>query len=64
MLFLDGKMAIIEFASIKDAIEAMRLFNAGLIYGYRNCSVQWLRDSCDKPAMKQSWCSCTTCVSF
>ena len=62
ILFSDGKMAIIEFASIKDAIEARRLFEAGLVHGYQSCSVQWLRDPCDKPAIKQPWCNCASCA--
>ncbi|KAI9777166.1 MAG: hypothetical protein M1839_009009 [Geoglossum umbratile] len=58
----DGKMAIIQFASIKDAIEAKRLFEAGLVHGYEGCSVQWLKDPCDKPAIGQPWCNCNSCA--
>ncbi|KAI9807437.1 MAG: hypothetical protein M1833_000182 [Piccolia ochrophora] len=58
----EGNTAIIEFLSIKAAVDAMAAFKAGKIAGYANKNVVFLRDSCDRPPVQSSYCGCASCA--
>lgn len=56
-----GRMAIIEFPSIKDAIEARKDFLDGLIMGYENASPAFGLDPAGNPDVLREYCSCKGC---
>lgn len=56
-----GCAAIVGFASIRDAFEAMTMFRDGRVPGYGDKKVSWLRDPCDKSAAKLQDCECLHC---
>ena len=57
----DGNMGIVEFTSIRDAVEVMERFKAGAIAGYRECEVEYLADSCERAPTKMPYCDCLSC---
>ena len=57
----DGNMGIIEFASIKDAMEVRERFIAKSVSDYAHCSVEWLQDPCDRRPGRQPYCDCLKC---
>ena len=59
----EGNAAIVEFASIKDAVEAMVKFKKGRIAGYEGSQASWLSDPCDKPNKYGQFdgCWCRNC---
>lgn len=60
----DGRQAIVEFISIKDAIESRQALLNGEIQGYEGCEPEFTAD----PAMtsenyqEKSYCKCITCL--
>ncbi|MCJ1408476.1 hypothetical protein MMC19_002551 [Ptychographa xylographoides] len=56
-----GNSGILEFASIKDAVEVKAMFHAKTILGYENSTAEWLADGCEKPRPKQIYCNCMGC---
>ncbi|KAI9696773.1 MAG: hypothetical protein M1836_005135 [Candelina mexicana] len=59
----EGNMAVLEFASIKDAMEAFQLFENRLVSDYSHLTVSWLRDSCDRAITKRGYCHCINCIA-
>ncbi|KAI9786295.1 MAG: hypothetical protein M1835_003101 [Candelina submexicana] len=59
----EGNMAVLEFASIKDAKEAFQLFENRLVSDYSHLTVSWLRDSCDRAVTKRGYCHCINCIA-
>lgn len=57
----DGNMGIIEFASIKDAMEIRERFIVKDVSDYTNCSAEFLQDSCDRRPGRQQYCDCLGC---
>ncbi|KAI9718613.1 MAG: hypothetical protein M1812_004064 [Candelaria pacifica] len=59
----EGNMAVLEFASIKDAVEAFKLFKNRQVSDYTHLTVSWLRDSCDRAVTKRAYCHCLNCIA-
>lgn len=60
-LTTEGRSAIVEFASLADAIEAYLSLNSGLETGYENCKPEFTRERSEKPAFDKSYCDCLGC---
>lgn len=60
----DGKYAVLEFASIKDAVKGYRLFQDNAPFQYEQCELMWLSDPCERTAEKISKCRCGNCRSL
>lgn len=57
----DGNMGIIEFASIKDAMDVRERFITNDVSDYTHCTVEFLQDSCDRGPGRQPYCDCLNC---
>lgn len=60
-LITEGRSAIIEFASLADAIEAYLSLNSGLETGYENSKPAFTRERSEKPAFDKPYCDCLGC---
>lgn len=60
-LTTEGRSAIVEFASLADAIEAYLSLNSGLETGYENCKPEFTRERSEKPAFDKPYCDCLGC---
>ncbi len=57
-----GNSAILEFVSIKDAIECFRRFRRREVPSFQKSDVSWLKDPCDRAPMQCLLCNCRECV--
>ena len=57
----EGNMAILEFASIRDAAEVMERFKSRVIADYQRSAVEWTGDSCERAPAKMPYCDCSSC---
>lgn len=55
------RSAIVEFASLADAIEAYLSLKSGLETGYENCKPEFTRERSEKPAFDKPYCDCLGC---
>lgn len=60
-LTTEGRSAIVEFASLADAIEAYLSLNSGLETGYENCKPEFTHERSEKPAFDKPYCDCLGC---
>jgi hypothetical protein len=56
-----GRQAIVEFASISDAIKARELLAESEIDEYEDCEPVFASDPCAQPETERSYCSCEGC---
>ena len=56
----EGNMAVLEFSSIRDAVEVMTRFEKG-VSGFEKCGVEFLKDGCDREPTREPWCDCMFC---
>ncbi|KAI9793271.1 MAG: hypothetical protein M1816_000692 [Peltula sp. TS41687] len=56
-----GNQAIVEFASVRDAWDALVRFRDGDVRGYEGKAVAWLKDPCDRRAARSEACRCLNC---
>ena len=56
-----GKMAIIEFTSIKDAIKARQSIIDGNIEEYGNTDPKFAADPASNPDVPREYCNCKGC---
>jgi hypothetical protein len=59
-----GRQAVVEFASIKDAIEARHAISTGLIQEYELCEPDFTNDSTIDPAENKPYCHCCGCRDY
>lgn len=57
----DGRQAIVEFASLGDAINAYLDFSSGLMIGYENARPKFMEERSAKQAQAKPFCNCLGC---
>lgn len=58
----DGNSAVLEFASIKDAVDVMELFESKKVADFTEVTAEVLTDPCCKgPAITREYCRCIYC---
>jgi hypothetical protein len=61
-----GRQAVVEFASIRNAIEAKDMLDAGMITAYGSSEgdggVEYAGDPCARVAEEKAWCKCLGCL--
>jgi hypothetical protein len=59
-----GRQAVVEFASVKDALEARRALLAGLIQEYEDSEPTFTTDCTVAPAEHRVYCKCCGCLQY
>lgn len=58
---IEGRIAIVEFASLHDAIDAYGSLRSGLEVGYENCNPEFAPERSSKQAQDKTYCNCLGC---
>ena len=58
---LQSNSAVLEFSSIKQAIEAKEKFNTGQVTGFDDCRAEFLSDPVGRQPTRMKFCECQTC---
>ena len=61
-LVANGKTAVVEFASVRDAMVAYDIFRDHRIFGYDDSSVEFGADPCADPYPARAYCRCYYCA--
>ena len=57
----DGRMAVVEFASLADAIEAKHWLECKTVRGYDKCEPEYTRERSERQAPQKPYCDCMGC---
>ncbi|KAI9879109.1 MAG: hypothetical protein M1830_009562 [Pleopsidium flavum] len=57
----DGNIGILDFASIRDAVEVTEAFRSKKVSDFTQCTAEWLPDPCCKGPSKKDYCRCMHC---
>jgi hypothetical protein len=57
----EGKQALLEFATLQEAIRAYDDLNEGLIPGYENANPEYMIEPTEKRAIVRDYCGCLGC---
>ncbi len=57
----EGDIGILDFASIRDAVEVIEAFGSKKVSDYTQCAAEWLPDPCCNVPSKRDYCHCMHC---
>lgn len=58
----EGNIGILDFASVRDAVEVMEAFGAKKVSDYTQCTAEWVPDPCCRLPEQKDYCQCLFCV--